>query len=177
MLLNTAKLTRILYTRFGIKSIPCHWGQSVAESHKMQISFRTDEGLETQIKTRDKYQSPHNAARVHLERYFSCLAYALREIRDVFTLAEFQMMSDAANGTLWEVHSVKMMAAQLQDAASFDGLDKKWGVDVGALIHKLKPLTHFQHMALVDALERFWADPNRDTTLEYYGSLGLGVKK
>jgi hypothetical protein len=137
------------------------------------IGFRINDDLEKQIASRDKYQSPHHTARLQLERYFSCLAYALREIRDVFTLAELQMMSDAANGTLWEVHSVKMMAAQLEDAASFDGLDKKWGVDVGALIHKLKPLTHFQHMALVDALERFWADPNRDTTLEYYGSLGL----
>lgn len=97
-----------------------------------------------------------------LERYYRLIDRALQGI--VFTVAEASAIVDACNGTFWDTHSLfDGLALGLEDAISGDQLDEKWGIDGERLLAKLRALEPVQHLAIVDAIERFWvSDLSRD---------------
>ena len=97
-----------------------------------------------------------------LERYFLLIDRTLQGI--VFTVAEASAIVDACNGTFWDTFSLfDGLALGLEDAISGDQLDAKWGIDGERLLAKLRALEPVQHLAIVDAIERFWvSDLSRD---------------
>ena len=97
-----------------------------------------------------------------LERYYRLVERTLQGI--VFSVAEASAIVDACNGTFWDSFSLfDGLALGLEDAISGDQLDQKWGIDGERLLAKLRALEPVQHLAIVDAIERFWvADLNRE---------------
>lgn len=125
------------------------------------IQFRALDDLQGQIDSRTSHwiSSRGDIARRDLARYYHVLASDLRAVN--LTEGEASLICDACNGTAFvDNRSISMLWAEIDDAIRLDGLDDKWHVDGPALVEKLRTLTWGQTAAIVDAVERFWADPN-----------------
>ncbi|MDQ7789587.1 MAG: hypothetical protein RDU41_05975 [Clostridia bacterium] len=96
-----------------------------------------------------------------LDRLYALYKRALREV-DLNT-KEAMLIVDSLNGTVFtDPLSATLLWANIEDSIRLDDLDAKWDVDGAALATKLRGLTSIQAMAVVDAAERFWADPEKD---------------
>lgn len=92
-----------------------------------------------------------------LDRYFGLLNRALAEWRSQLSDAEYALILDATNGTMFaDTISLGMLWAEIEDAIELDGLDRKWSVDGAALVAKLQAGGMIGQTALVDASERWW---------------------
>lgn len=118
------------------------------------IVFRAAADLAAAITARTSATSLSLTAQRDLERYYALLAAELRTVS--LTAAEAHLLADALNGTLWEPHTMRLLWAGVDDAIRLDGLAKKWQVDSGALVAKLRALTPGQTVAVIDAVERAW---------------------
>lgn len=126
-----------------------------------RIGFRAGDmlpELEARVDRGGSTGSVHEVAARDLRRYYHCLREELRSV--LLTEAEASLICDCCNGTWWEAHTVPLLWANVADGVRLEALDQKWGVDGPALIAKLQGLTYGQTLALVDAVERFWRDPN-----------------
>lgn len=131
------------------------------------VSFRNRD-VEAQIAFRagDGASSGSIAAR-DLGRYYTLLARALRQV--VLSEAEASLLCEAMNGVLHTENDVHLFWAGIDDAIRLDRLDAKWDVDGAALVDKLRDLGPCAAQAIVDAVERFWRDPNREDALRAVG--------
>lgn len=102
-----------------------------------------------------------------LERLYTLYKRTLRETP--LALSEACLIVDALNGSLMDANAAPMLWVSVEDAIKLDGLAAKWEVDGPTLVEKLRGLTAFQCMALVDASERFWSISDRE--------LEAGVRK
>ena len=111
-----------------------------------------------------------------LHRYRRLIQIGLREID--LTEAEASLLCDANNG----IGSFELMdpdhsewrfwPANVEDSIRLNHLDRKWEVDAGVLLGKVRAMTALQLMAVADAMERFWREPQRDSG-EMLRELGL----
>jgi hypothetical protein len=101
--------------------------------------------------------------RESLSRYYYLLSWERNSIKNYFTGPELSLLCDIGNGTLFEPHSLNMIVAEIEDAES--DYFEKWGVNQKELIIKLNSLTITQSAALVDSIERFWAEIARHESL------------
>ncbi len=123
------------------------------------------------LKLRDEGNTSGAIAR-SLTRYFVLLAYERRELREQYSDKECGLILDACNGTaFFDAFSVRMLPAGVEDAIQFDRLDAKWGVDGPALVAKLKATTFSQRIALVDAVQRWWARSTQPGDPPQYGEM------
>ena len=105
------------------------------------------------------------AIRESLSRYYYLLDFERSKIQDTFTEGELSLMVDLCNGTLFQPFTViNGVSANVADAEDF--YFQKWKCDRKELLDKLDKLTPCQHFALVDAIERFWAEIARSPSLE-----------
>lgn len=103
----------------------------------------------------------HRLAQVS-DRYLEALRRA-RASWPPFSEAEWSLLRDAMNGTLHEPAAMIAALDQgIEDAIALDGLDAKWSVDGPALLAKLRGLDFMQEVALVEAVERWWAERSQD---------------
>jgi hypothetical protein len=124
------------------------------------VSIRPGEDLATALAARGG--TPGLAAKRALERYVQVLADELARLD--FSFAEAALVCDALNGTYLDEHSYRYLWAEVADAISLQGLDRKWEVENGdALVARLRDLSPGAKMARLDAVERFWQRPNEDT--------------
>jgi hypothetical protein len=99
-----------------------------------------------------------------LKRYYALLNYHLLELS--LTAGEARLICEALTDYRFEDDSEQARAIWQRVAAAIqlEQLNQKWSVNQEALIRKLQGLTHLQAVALVDAVERYWAreqtDPN-----------------
>lgn len=119
------------------------------------ITFRASSTLDEALTARTGRTSTSLTAQRELERYYTLLADELRTV--MLTEPEAKLVVDANNGVLWEPHTMRLLWAGTEDAITGDGLDRKWDVDGPALVAKLRALTPGQTVAVVDAVERYWA--------------------
>ena len=126
------------------RSTPVQFRDAAVE---LRLAERTDEG-----------QSAGLTAARDLERYYALLDHCLAVI--VLTEAEASLICDALNGTLIDHRTYHLVWASVDDAIRLDGLDEKWGVDGPALVGKLRDLDHCGMLAIADAVDRFWIEPN-----------------
>ena len=96
----------------------------------------------------------HEIARRDLERYYEAIDRELRAL--ALTHAEASLLADALNGTLWDVQSVSLLWAQVDDAIRDGALDTKWGVHGPDFVARLRALTYTQALAIIDGVDRFW---------------------
>lgn len=101
--------------------------------------------------------------RESLSRYYYLLSWERQAIKDKFTGAELSLLCDIGNGTLWQSYSLNMITAEVEDAES--DYFEKWGVKREELITKLNSMNITQSAALVDSIERFWAEIARHESL------------
>ena len=154
----------------------------MAERNRNSVSFRMgseDDLLNRGITSRaagDEFSvglSNGAVAARDLDRYYRLIDRTLKGI--VFTVAEASAIVDACNGTFWDTHSLfDGLALGMEDAISGDQLDAKWGIDGERLLAKLRALEPVQHLAIVDAIERFWhlcfdTSLSREEKLRYAG--------
>lgn len=95
-----------------------------------------------------------------LGRLYALYDRALREID--LTENEAMLIVDALNGVLIGADAGALLWANIADSIRLDGLDEKWSVDGPALVEKLQAMTATQAMAVLDAAERFWQQPEKD---------------
>lgn len=124
------------------------------------IQFRPAPALAADLAARaaDRLSANQAAAR-DLERYYHLLRAELRAVD--LAPGEAALICDAANGTLWEPHTLRLLWAEVADAL-VDGLAAKRGVDGPALVARLRALTPTQAAAVADAAERYWLAPGDD---------------
>ena len=105
------------------------------------------------------------AIRESLSRYYYLLDYERLKMQDIFTAEELSLMVDLCNGTVFQPHTViNGVSGNVADAEDF--YFEKWKCDRKELLAKLDKLMPCQHFALVDAIERFWAEIARSPSLE-----------
>lgn len=78
--------------------------------------------------------------------------------------AEANLIRDALNGTLHEPAAmIRGLWQGIEDAIQLDGLAEKWKVDGAALIERLRGLSYAQEVAMVEAVEAWWARQSQAT--------------
>lgn len=121
------------------------------------INFRPGE-LQDQIQARMGHNTAGGTAKRDLARYYKLLDQVLPSLD--LAREEASLICDALNGTYLDEHTYHLLWASIEDAVTMDHLDKKWGVDGPALVNKIREYSPPQTMALLDATERFWNNPN-----------------
>ena len=115
-----------------------------------------------------------------LERLYTLYRRALRHVD--LSVDEACLITDALNGSLMTADTAHLLWASVEDAIKYEGLQKKWGVDGKALVEKIRGLTEFECMAVIDAAEKFWNNEKyrdqdmRDGIAECFG-IDLDQKK
>jgi hypothetical protein len=113
--------------------------------------------------------NPTSDAHSDLTRYRA----VLDDVRPRFTPSEARLLCDAFNGTLFApLGTAGQLADDLRSIpeAERDALFAKWSVDGKLLLQRLDTLTFPAYVATVDAIERFWNDP--DATVARVGLTG-----
>jgi len=83
------------------------------------------------------------------------------------TLAEWCACMDALNGVWMQAQSTEeaglltVVWAEVYDADRLDGLGVKWGCDARTLAERIREMDYAATVALVDAVERWWARGDR----------------
>jgi hypothetical protein len=144
--------------------------QKAVQRQNQPVAFRNAD-LEPMLQARvnPTAASPGLVAVRDLERYYKMMAAALKRID--LSRDEAALLADLFNGTIWTAETANLLYAQVEDSIP-DGYPEKWSVDAAALVAKLRKLNGFQCLAIVDALERFWAitdDLNVDERLTAVG--------
>lgn len=118
-----------------------------------RVEFRVG-GLAAPLAARGDDAERNETARRDLARYYEALDRELQSL--AFTHAEASLLADALNGTLWDVQSIPLLWAQVDDAIRDGALDTKWDVHRDDFVARLRALTYTQALSVIDACERFW---------------------
>lgn len=121
-----------------------------------QIAFRPGQ-LRAKLIERADGPGKAAASRVaqrDLDRYYHLLTLALASIE--LSQNEAMLLVDMSNGTLYDMVGAPALHYEIEDAVS--DLAEKWGIDGAALAAKAASWSLIQKVAVIDALERFWAD-------------------
>jgi len=124
--------------------------------NRVQIFFR-DETVKAAIEARQADRSFSETGRRMLERYLYLLQVSMPD----FSEAEASLIVDALNGTIFHKETVSLLWAEIEDASRSGGLAEKWQIDGASLLARLRDLTPFEALAVVDAVEQFWSGPYR----------------
>jgi hypothetical protein len=132
------------------------------------VVFRPGPSIERELAARAGApgERPGLVAKRDLGRYYALIREELRRLSPPLTQAEASLICDACNGTwMGDEYSPGPMIlwAEVADACRLNELDAKWGVDGDALVARLQRMTPGQLMAIADAVERFWLEPDLDT--------------
>lgn len=125
----------------------------------------------TQINKRIDYEGDRSPAiNKQLDRYFSLLDRARRELRAILTDKEMGLILDALNGTgFFDTFSLYFVGMEIADAVG--DLAEKWEVDGSVLVAKMDALTDAQKVALVDAVGVWWNRVAKGEQPEYKEAL------
>ena len=108
------------------------------------------------------------------ERHLNLMRWSLVEIQATFTLAEISLIADALNGIMFTNFEVEP-APQLQ--IELGGLDgsyfRKWKVEAISFHLRLDSLTNAQAAAIIEAIDRWWRDSDRQLTTAGFAKHGL----
>ena len=107
-------------------------------------------------------RSEHQTARRDLTRYYKML----EEERPAFTHEQASVLCDMLNGVMLEPidHAPQLLQIEVQDAP--DQLFEKWDVDQGRLEKRVADLSFAKALATIDAVERFWNEPNETSVVD-----------
>jgi hypothetical protein len=72
--------------------------------------------------------------------------------------AEMNAVCDALNGTLLQPAAMIEGAIELEISDAMPELAQKWSIDKEALLKKLRSMNFAQSVALLEAVEKYWAN-------------------
>lgn len=90
--------------------------------------------------------------------------YADRDIQGVFSEEEWKYLADSLNGTFVDGDfrfSKGALVAGVEDSATYDNLDKKWGVDVKILTYRINGLSSSAIEAIYRRVGDFWKNSSQ----------------
>ncbi len=132
------------------------------ESQRVTITLSA--ALVDAVDSRGGQQNRSGAISRDLWRLYTLYEYALTSVP--LAVEEALLFVDALNGVALDAASATLLWAEIADAIRLSHLDEKWGVDGPAFVQRLKELDRLQCLALVDAAERFWANPSLEPAQE-----------
>lgn len=103
----------------------------------------------------DERGKRNDVAKRDLDRYYALVEWYGSRLS--FADAEWSLLRDAFSGTAFADTSPRALPTLIQDAIALDKLDRKWDVEGAALLEKIKALGYAESLALIDAVERWWA--------------------
>ena len=143
----------------------------MADAEYPQIAFRiVDKSMHEAITRRaSAWNSSNQVARRDLERFY----LLLRRNTPTFSEGEAHFLLDIFNGTIFEPveASLRLLWASVEDAE--ERYAEKWNVNRDELRQRLKAVSDLEAMALIDAIERFWAGQQSDGVAPTPQSVGL----
>ncbi len=82
-----------------------------------------------------------------------------REVLEILTEAEMNYLRDLLNSSLiyadqFPVRTI--LAGSIEDGDKYEGLGEKWGVNVPALVQKVKNMAEFQAYTAVKMVDEYW---------------------
>ena len=141
-----------------------------------QIQFRMDAQTLERLCPSNKPQSANVLARRTIEQYHRLLDWSLNEITSRFTYNEICLIADIPDEIMfhaWEIQPSRSLLMIALFAIETEGLDTKWKVEVKVFREKLGALTNAQAAAVIEALDRWWADPESKRSRECFEQYGL----
>jgi len=100
-----------------------------------------------------------------IERHLHLLARARMGLRGMFTPEETTFLVSLGNSTTYQSHTIE--GGLLADAEDTEDSEyERMGVDRGQILGTLRSLSLSAQFALVDAIERFWADLSARPSLD-----------
>lgn len=139
-----------------------------------KLSVSIQPGIMAEVEKRVEFENVSGALNRSLDRYFALLARSLAEWRSQLSAAELALILDATNGTFADTFSLSHLWAEIADAVSLDGLDRKWEVDGAALVAKIQASGMIGQAALIDASERWWRRVSNGEQPPYGDMLAAG---
>lgn len=138
-----------------------------------QIVFRAGGNLLKSIQNRidNEFTSEHQIVRRDIERYYTLIQYALREIE--LTEKEAMFIIDSTNGTMFEPFTIRLLWANLEDSILIDNLHINYDIDATKLVEKIKNASVGYQFALCDAIERWWKIEGDISNIEKLKQVGL----
>ena len=141
-----------------------------------QIQFRMDAQMLERLCPPNKPQSANVLARRAIEQYHRLLDWSLDEIANHFTYSEICLIADIPNGIMfhaWEIQPSRSLLSTVLYAIDVDNLDSKWEVEAMSFRRKLRALTNVQAAAVIEAVDRWWSNPEREISRECFEKYGL----
>ena len=128
---------------------------------KLSISLPPE--LLTSIQSRDDATS--RGIRSGLERYYAAMSLSRRKLSGIFSDRECSMLLDVCEGKKFD-HSIaiNLIAAAVSFSVE-QGKHVKWKMsdeEADDLLAKLRDMTYFERLTLVDAIECWWHDDSDD---------------
>ena len=148
-------------------------------SRERQIQFRLDEATYNQLPSLPP-KTENIVARQIVGRYLKLQRWTLDEIKELFTVPEVSLIADVLNGldfTSFEIPPASALRGNLEDAISTDSVHIKWKVDLDGFRQKLQRLTNSQAAAIIEVVDQWWHDPDRQLTREGFEKYGLIVQE
>jgi hypothetical protein len=138
-----------------------------------QVVFRPQEQVLKQIQARinNEFTSEHQVANRDIERYYTLVTYALKEIS--LTEQEAMYIVASTNGTMFEPLTIRLLWANLEDSMLLDKLHLNYDIDVIRLIEKIKNASVGYQFSLADAIERWWMITDEIDNSEKLKQVGL----
>ena len=124
----------------------------------------------------NKPQSANVLARRAIEQYHRLLDWSLDEIANHLTYSEICLIADIPDVIMfhrWEIQPSLSLLMTVLIAMEADDLHIKWKVDELSLREKLRALTNGQAAAVIEALDRWWADPEKEVSRKCFEKYGL----
>jgi len=115
------------------------------------------------IRARDNQRrSEHLTARRDLKRYYKLLEAS----RPTLPFEQAKLLCDLLNGTMFEPinHAPQILQIKVQDAP--DQLFEKWDVSRDKLEQRVADFSDAEAYAVIDAVERFWNEPNETSVVD-----------
>ena len=141
-----------------------------------QIQFRMDAQILERLCPSNKPQSANVLAKRAIEQYHRLLDWSLNEITNRFTYNEICLIADIPDEIMfhaWEIQPSRSLLMIALFAIETEGLDTKWKVEVGSFRKKLGALTNAQAAAVIEAMDRWWADPESKRSRKCFEQYGL----
>ena len=141
-----------------------------------QIQFRMGTQMLERLRSSNKPQSVNVLARDAIEQYHRLLDWSLAEITNRLTYREICLIADIPDVIMfhrWEIQPSLSLLMTVLIAMETDDLHIKWKVDEISLREKLRKLTNAQAAAIIEVLDRWWSDPEREISRECFEKYGL----
>ena len=141
-----------------------------------QIQFRMDAQMRERLCPPNKQQSPNVLARRAIEQYHRLLDWSLDEIASHFTYSEICLIADIPEEILfhgWEIQPSRSLLMTALFAIEMEDLDTKWKVEAVPFREKLHALTNAQAAAVIEAIDRWGANPESKRSRECFEQYGL----